>query len=150
MPIVPILIHDGDVTVKVCDSCPTPVGGNLPEKLNQLYPDAFWGISRAYKPTKDDVCIICGQPLKRPLTRITRDRMLLPEEVARNEKVIEQVKKDFPPLLDTLSKIIDILREQGVTIDSPYDFENFFTDNATHTNLMRTHKFDHLLGNEEE
>ena len=35
--------------------------------------------------------------MKGKLTRITRDRMLTPEEAAKDDEIREQVKKDFPP-----------------------------------------------------
>jgi hypothetical protein len=40
-----------------------------------------------------------------------------------------------------LGKIIDLLREEGVKIDSPYDFENFMADHASHSNLFATKRF---------
>jgi len=40
-----------------------------------------------------------------------------------------------------LGKIIDLMRKEGVKVDSPYDFENWFEDNANHTELFKTGKF---------
>lgn len=42
---------------------------------------------------------------------------------------------------EILGKVIDLLRENGVEMDSPYDFENWVFDNATHTQLFATGKF---------
>ena len=43
--------------------------------------------------------------------------------------------------IEILSKIIDLMRTEGLEIDSPYDFENFIEDNASHSDLFMTNKF---------
>jgi hypothetical protein len=40
-----------------------------------------------------------------------------------------------------LGKIIDLLREEGVTIDSPYDFEHWIEDHTSHSKLFDTNRF---------
>lgn len=44
--------------------------------------------------------------------------------------------------IEILGKLIDLLRSEGVNIDDPYDFENFIEDNASHSNLFKTGRFD--------
>ena len=46
-----------------------------------------------------------------------------------------------PTIIQVLGEIIDILRDKGIEISSPYDFENFF-DYISHINLMATGKFE--------
>ena len=42
---------------------------------------------------------------------------------------------------EILGKIIDLLRENGVVVDSPYDFENWIEDHANHFELFKTKRF---------
>lgn len=40
-----------------------------------------------------------------------------------------------------LAEIVDVLRANGVKVDSPYDVENFFTDYMNHSDLFDCGKF---------
>lgn len=37
---------------------------------------------------------------------------------------------------EIVKKLILWLREQGITIDDPYDFQNFIADNCNHSQLF--------------
>jgi hypothetical protein len=41
-----------------------------------------------------------------------------------------------------LSKIIDLMRKEGLVIEDPYDFTNFMEDYATHSHLFETERFE--------
>lgn len=43
--------------------------------------------------------------------------------------------------VELLGKVVDLLRENGIRIDSPYDVDNFFEDCASHEKLMKTGRF---------
>jgi hypothetical protein len=45
-------------------------------------------------------------------------------------------------IIAILKKVIILLRENGVKMDSPYDFENWIEDNASHSNLFETKEFE--------
>lgn len=40
-----------------------------------------------------------------------------------------------------VGKIIDLLRSEGVKVDTPYDLENFFEDYCSHSQQRATGKF---------
>lgn len=40
-----------------------------------------------------------------------------------------------------LKKLIKVLKEEGIEMKSPYDFENFIHDNTNHSNLFATKEF---------
>jgi hypothetical protein len=42
---------------------------------------------------------------------------------------------------ETLGLVIDLLRQRGITIESPYDVENFFSDHGSHSKLWKTGRF---------
>jgi hypothetical protein len=42
---------------------------------------------------------------------------------------------------DILREIILLMRESGLTINSPYDFENWIEDNTSHSDLFATGLF---------
>jgi hypothetical protein len=42
---------------------------------------------------------------------------------------------------EILGKIIDLMRAEGLDIDSPYDVENFFTDYGSHNDMFETGRF---------
>lgn len=43
---------------------------------------------------------------------------------------------------EIVAKIIDLLRESGIKIDSPYDLENFCEDHMqSHTDICKSRKF---------
>jgi hypothetical protein len=42
---------------------------------------------------------------------------------------------------ELLAKIIDLMRESGVKVESPYDFENWVEDHAHHSDLRKTKRF---------
>jgi hypothetical protein len=44
-------------------------------------------------------------------------------------------------MTEILKSLILLLREKGVKINSPYDFENWMEDNASHSQLMKTQMF---------
>lgn len=43
-----------------------------------------------------------------------------------------------------LAELIDTLRAAGVKVESPYDFENWIDDNASHSQMFETGRFAHL------
>ena len=44
--------------------------------------------------------------------------------------------------IEILGKIIDLLREEGVEVTSPYDIENFFEDlDGLHSSCFNTGRF---------
>jgi hypothetical protein len=43
--------------------------------------------------------------------------------------------------IETLAKLVVVLRESGVVLDSPYDFENWIQDHARHSDLFKTGLF---------
>ncbi len=46
--------------------------------------------------------------------------------------------------IEILGKIIDLMRAEGIKIESPYDVENFFCDyGESHTYLVETGRFKH-------
>jgi hypothetical protein len=42
---------------------------------------------------------------------------------------------------EILGKIIDLMREEGLDIDSPYDVQNFFFDYGSHSDMSETGRF---------
>jgi len=42
---------------------------------------------------------------------------------------------------EIVGKLVDLLRAEGVTIESQYDFENFIEDNCSHSQLKETGRF---------
>jgi hypothetical protein len=42
---------------------------------------------------------------------------------------------------EVLARIIDLMRSCYIKLDSPYDFENWLADNASHSQLFATGKF---------
>jgi hypothetical protein len=40
--------------------------------------------------------------------------------------------------LDILREIIRLMRDRGLVLDSPYDFENWIEDHARHSDLFAT------------
>lgn len=48
-------------------------------------------------------------------------------------------------MTNILGKIIDLMRAEGVKLDDPYDFENFISDHAKHSDLFATGKFSDLV-----
>jgi hypothetical protein len=42
---------------------------------------------------------------------------------------------------EILGKIIDLMRAEGLDIDSPYDVENFFEDHGSHSDMFETGRF---------
>lgn len=42
---------------------------------------------------------------------------------------------------ETLGKIIDLMRAEGLDIDSPYDVTNFFEDYGSHSDMFETGRF---------
>lgn len=49
---------------------------------------------------------------------------------------------DHDVVIDILGKMVEILRDEGVECDSPYDFTNFIDEHAGHDNLFETEKFE--------
>ena len=52
-------------------------------------------------------------------------------------------------VLRILSQIVEVLRVNGVIVDSPYDVENFFVDYGQHSNYLETGCFPNLKENDE-
>lgn len=50
---------------------------------------------------------------------------------------------------ELLAAMIDLLRNNGVSIETPYDFENWIQDNAGHTQMFETGRFSYLSDDEE-
>jgi len=50
---------------------------------------------------------------------------------------------------EILAEVIDLLRNRGVDIDSPYDLENWMEDYASHEQQFATGKFNHLIEDNE-
>lgn len=44
--------------------------------------------------------------------------------------------------IEILGKVIDLLRAEGVQVDSPYDVENFFDDVGSHSQMFATGRFE--------
>jgi len=42
---------------------------------------------------------------------------------------------------EIVGKLVDLLRSEGVAIESQYDFENFIEDNCSHSQLAETGRF---------
>ena len=40
-----------------------------------------------------------------------------------------------------LGKVIDLMRAEGLEVESSYDVENFFEDHGSHTNMFDTGRF---------
>ena len=43
--------------------------------------------------------------------------------------------------IEIMGKVIDLLRTEGLEIDSPYDVENFFEDYGSHSSQFDTGRF---------
>jgi hypothetical protein len=43
---------------------------------------------------------------------------------------------------EIVKKLILWLRDQGITLDDPYDFQNFIADNCNHSQLFALGVFD--------
>ncbi len=51
---------------------------------------------------------------------------------------------------EVLGKVIDLMKAEGVVVESPYDISNFFEDHGSHTNMFETHRFDDMLEDDDE
>jgi len=51
---------------------------------------------------------------------------------------------------EIVGEIIDLLRNKGIKINSPYDFENWIEDNCSHSQLFRTGKFAEEIAKDTE
>lgn len=51
---------------------------------------------------------------------------------------------------EILGKIIDLMRTEGLEIDSPYDIENFFEDYGSHSDMWDTGRFSNEDDDEDE
>lgn len=49
--------------------------------------------------------------------------------------------KSEEEMIEILGKIIDLLRSEGIAVDSPYDLENFMEDWGNHSNQFDTGRF---------
>ena len=44
-------------------------------------------------------------------------------------------------MIEIAGKIIDLMRSEGIAVDSPYDLENFVEDYCSHSQLKETGRF---------
>jgi hypothetical protein len=60
-----------------------------------------------------------------------------------------KTKKKLSPR-KMLGKIIDLMRDNGYAIDSPYDLENFFEDFGSHSDMFDTGRFDEMFDEDKD
>jgi hypothetical protein len=53
-------------------------------------------------------------------------------------------------MVKVLGKIIDLLRDEGIDIRTPYDLSNWFEDNTSHSEQFKTGRFDDLKEENED
>lgn len=56
----------------------------------------------------------------------------------------DSVRKPIINHVKIMGKVIDLLRSEGININSPYDSENFFAEFECHSKLFSTGRFSHL------